>query len=65
MSLVHVRTYLTDVYMYMSCLGSSAGRALCLECGVAWVRIPLEAAHFSFGKVAALDMLCCFALLFV
>ena len=53
----------------LSCLGtctcSSAVRVLCLECGVAWVEIPLEAAHFSFGKMTALGMLCCFALLFV
>ena len=31
----------------MSCLGYSAGRVLCLECRVSWVRVPLEAAYFS------------------
>ena len=30
----------------LSCLGSSAGRALCLEYRVSWVRVPPEAAHF-------------------
>ena len=34
----------------LSCLGSSAGRALCLECRVSLVRIPLDAAHFSLEK---------------
>ena len=37
-------------HMYMSCLGSSAGRALCLECRVSWVRVPPETAHFSQEK---------------
>ena len=31
----------------LCCLGSSAGRALCLEYRVSWVRVPPEAAHFS------------------
>ena len=44
---------------------SSMGGALTLECRVSWVRVPSEAAHFSFGKVTALGVLCCFALLFV
>ena len=35
------------------------GRALCLECGVSWVR-PRQ-----LRKVTALGLLCCFALLFV
>ena len=52
------------IHMYM-CLGSSAGRALCLECRVSWVRVPPEAAIFFLGKVTALGVLCCFALLFV
>ena len=30
----------------LSCLGSSIGRALCLEYRVSWVRVPPEAAHF-------------------
>ena len=30
----------------LSCLGSSVGRALCLEYRVSWVRVPPEAAHF-------------------
>ena len=30
-----------------------------------WARIPPETAHFSFGKVTDLGVLCCFALLFV
>ena len=30
-----------------------------------WVRIPPETAYFFFGKVTALGVLCCFALLFV
>ena len=46
----------------LSCLGSSVGRALCLECRVSWVRVPPEAAHFFLGKVTALGVLCCFAL---
>ena len=28
----------------LSCPGSSAGRALCLESGVSWVRVPPRAA---------------------
>ena len=32
---------------------------------ILWVRVPPEAARFSFGKVTALGVLCCFALLFV
>ena len=35
----------TVTYMYMY-LGSSVGRALCLEYRVSWVRVPPEAAHF-------------------
>ena len=27
-----------------------AGRALCLEYGVSWVRVPPEAAQFSLGR---------------
>ena len=46
----------------LSCLGSSVGRALCLEYRVSWVRVPPEAAHFFLGKVTALGVLCCFAL---
>ena len=38
---------------------------LCLECRVSWIRVPPEAALFLKGKVTALDVLCCFALLFV
>ena len=30
----------------MCCLGSSAGRAVCLEYRVLWVRVPPEAAFF-------------------
>ena len=30
-----------------------------------WVQVPPEAAHFFFGKVTALRVLFCFALLFV
>ena len=30
----------------LSCLGSSVGRALGLDCRVSWVRVPLEAAQF-------------------
>ena len=50
----HTCTYMY-AYMYMhmrcepsqlSCLGSSVGRALCLEYRVSWVRVPPEAAHF-------------------
>ena len=33
-----------------ACTCSSAGRALCLECRVSWVRVPPEAAHFSLEK---------------
>ena len=46
----------------LSCLGSSASRALCLEYRVSWVQVPPEAAHFLLGKVTALGVLCCFAL---
>ena len=45
-------------YMYMcqlSCLGSSVGRALCLEYRVSWVRVPPEA-------VFSLPWVCCVAL---
>ena len=49
----------------LSCLGtctctcSSAGRALCLQCGVSWLRIlpGHEAAHFSLEKLLSW-MLC-------
>ena len=34
------------VYTCTCCLGSSVGRALCLEYRVSWVRVPPEAAHF-------------------
>ena len=34
------------VHEMLSCLGSSVGRALCLEYRVSWVRVPPEAAHF-------------------
>ena len=46
-----------DVYdvhaSQLSCLDSSAGRALCLQCGVLWLRIlpDHEAAHFSLEKL--------------
>ena len=43
-------------------VGSSVGRALCLEYRVSWVRVPPEAAHFVLGKVTALGVLCCLAL---
>ena len=46
----------------LSYLGSSVGRALCLEYRVSWVRVSPEAAHFFLGKVTALGVLCCFAL---
>ena len=46
-------THTVYSYMYvrfgpsqLSCLGSSVGRALCLEYRVSWVRVPPEAAHF-------------------
>ena len=40
-------TNTSNVYphVYM-CLGSSVGRAPCLEYRVSWVRVPPEAAHF-------------------
>ena len=41
----------------LSCLGSSIGRALCLEYRVSWVRVPPEAGFFT-----ALGVLCYFAL---
>ena len=41
----------------LSCLGSSVGRALCLEYRVSWVRVPPEAVEKT-----ALGVLCCFAL---
>ena len=34
------------MYMYIH-VGSSVGRALCLEYRVSWVRVPPEVAHFS------------------
>ena len=45
---VYVYTCVYTLYMYVhvSCLGSSVGRALCLEYRVSWVRVPPEAAHF-------------------
>ena len=39
---VHVMCYAR----VLSCLGSSVGRALCLEYRVSWVPVPPEAAHF-------------------
>ena len=41
----------------LSCLGSSAGSVFCLECGVLWIRVPPEAAHFSLEKL--LPWVCC------
>ena len=38
---------------------SSAGRALCLECGMVWVRVPPKAAHFPLER----DCLGCAVLL--
>ena len=39
---------------YTSCLlvcpCSSAGRAICLDCRVSWVRVPLRAAHYFFER---------------
>ena len=48
----------------LSCLGSSVGRALYLEYGVSWVRVPPEAVFFTaLGSFfTALGVLCCFAL---
>ena len=50
----------------LSCLGSSVGRALCLEYRVSWVRVvgssPTWGSSFFLGKVTALGVLCCFAL---
>ena len=48
---VEVKTGVSYDYMrfgpsQLSCLGSSVGRALCLEYRVLWVRVPPEAAHF-------------------
>ena len=57
---VHVHVHVKFGPSQLSCLGSSAGRALCLECGVSWVRIPPEAAHFSLEKC-----LPCFVLFFI
>ena len=42
----------------LSCLGSSVGRALCLEYSVVGTR----GSSFLLGKVTALGVLCCFAL---
>ena len=41
------------------------GRALCLECGVSWVRVPPETAHFSFKKCLPWVCLCYFACFFL
>ena len=51
----------------LSCLGSSVGRALCLEYRVSWVRVPPEAAHFSrksdcLGCAVLLCLVCLFDL---
>ena len=47
------------VYVYVYML---AGRALCLECKVPWVRVPPEAAHFFLWKSDCLGcaVLLCF-----
>ena len=50
-----------------TCLGSSVGRALCLEYRVSWVRVPPEAAHFSrksdcLGCAVLLCLVCLFDL---
>ena len=57
----HCSVLVRYTYTYML-----SGRELCLECRVSWVRVPPEAASsFFLGKVTALGVLCCFALLFV
>ena len=48
-----------------TCLGSSVGRAFCLEYRVSWVRVPPEAAHFSrksdcLGCAVLLCLVCLF-----
>ena len=48
----------------LNCLGILAGRALCLECRVSSV-MASGPSSFFLGKVTALGILCCFALLFV
>ena len=50
-----------EICSQLSCLGSSVGRALCLEYRVSWVRVPPEAAHFSRKS----DCLGCAVLLFL
>ena len=39
------------------------GRVLCLECSVVGSN-PTRGSSFFFGKMIALSVLCCFALLF-
>ena len=51
------------MYMYMY-LGSSAGRVLCLECGVSWFESSPRQLIF-LRKSDALVVLWCFACLFV
>ena len=47
----------------LSCLGSSVGRALCLEYRVRVVgSSPTRGSSFFLGKVTALGVLCCFDL---
>ena len=47
----------------LSCLGSSVGRALCLEYRVRVVgSSPTRGSSFFLGRVTALGVLCCFAL---
>ena len=70
---MHVNATLVHVHVHvfgpsqLSCLGSSVGRALCLEYRVSWVRVPPEAAHFSrksdcLGCAVLLCLVCLFAL---
>ena len=49
---------------YMSCLGSSVGRALCLEYRVSWVRVPPVFSRKSdcLGCAVLLCLVCLFNL---
>ena len=59
--------FIIIIYMYvhvgLSCLDSSAGRALCLECRV--LNVESHPRQLILLWKTALDVLCCFALLFV
>ena len=48
-----------EIWAQLSCIGSSAGRVLCLECRVSWVRVPPEAAYLRKSDCLECAVLLC------